>query len=156
MDTYHLPNGIEIDVERMVEVILRGKDFPELYLDIKLGILIEVPSRESLEKWVSEIGTTGRYLLIESYTSKDYASLMNEFTDIILRNELPKKLLSRVYSIANTGNPVTFEEFLMFNTDGWHHGWEQFRYDAAWEYILDWFEGNPYVDITEKFDGDDD
>jgi hypothetical protein len=60
MYAYTLPNGLTINAERLADVVLSGSDFPQTYLDVDTGALIEIPTRESLRVWVKETGNSKR------------------------------------------------------------------------------------------------
>ncbi len=153
MYIYRLENGIVLNSERMVDAILSETDFPELYFDKEVGALVEIPSKESLIKWVEEIGTTNRYLHIERLSDDERIDHAHEFINIFLRTDLKNKELKEVRKALTEGGRLGFEDFLVSRTDGWIHGWNQYIEDIAWEYVHEWLTKNPFVKITSEFIG---
>jgi hypothetical protein len=149
MYAYTLPNGLTINAERLADVVLSGSDFPQTYLDVDTGALIEIPTRESLRVWVKETGNSKRYFLVERFTDDEKIY----FIEDIISSDLKEKQLSDVLLILKSKDLDTFEEFLMTKTDGWIHGWDQYIADEAWEYVHEWLTNNPYVKIIASFEG---
>lgn len=143
MDRYTLPNGIAINSNSLVDAVLREEEFPETYLDTETGALIEIPSKESLMRWVKEIGKSERYITIEPFTREERSEIAIEFTEMMLTVELSGKKLEEARTIATSGEWLDFDEYLIKETDGWIHGWAQFTRDEAWEYVHEWFDQQP-------------
>ncbi len=153
MYTYKLPNGLTINAERLAEDVVLGGEFPQTYLDIETGALIEISSSESLGVWVKEIGNTKRYFLVERFTNDEKINFAREFVEVIMSIEASNVKQAQVVKILKTNSIETFEDFLESETDGWIHGWDQYIADEAWEYIHRWLTNNPHVKIEASFEG---
>jgi hypothetical protein len=153
MYTYTLTDGTPINSERLIEAVLLREDFPEVYLDTKLGALVEIPSVQSLGSWVAEIGKSDRYVHIERFSDEELASCAREFIRLILVHDLSKNDHERVNALLSQNDISGFENFLEAETDGWIHGWDQYIGDEAWDYVHEWLTKNPKVKITASFDG---
>ncbi|HMO78227.1 MAG TPA: hypothetical protein PKA42_01510 [Candidatus Paceibacterota bacterium] len=91
MYKYTLPNGIVINSDRLAEAALNKGEFPQLYLDTETGMLIEVPSMESLGKWVNEIGNSKRHYLLEPFNSEDRKAYAHDFVEELMVMEFKGK-----------------------------------------------------------------
>jgi len=152
MYTYTLPNGIELNQERIIEAILSESEYPSLYLDTQTGALIEVPSLESLVQWISEIGKSERYYLIEHFNDDERSLIAKDFIDTLLTDLSPKHVKGARNALAR-GGWQAFEDFLIDKTDGWIHGWDQYCYDEAVDFMHGWLTTNPTFQITARFEG---
>ncbi len=153
MYTYKLPNGLTINAERLAEDVLLGGEFPQTYLDIETGALIEIPSSESLGMWVMEIGNTKRHFLVERFTNDEKIIFAREFVEVIMSIDASKVKQAQILKILKTNSIEAFEDFLDSETDGWIHGWDQYIADEAWEYVHEWLTNNPHVKIEATFEG---
>lgn len=152
MYRYKLPNGIQINPDRMVDGVLAETEYPQIYLDTETGALVEIPSIESLKKWVEEIGKSKRYFNIDRFNDKDRDKIAESFLEDILRVMEPKCFSSAKKALKKNGWRG-MEDFLEENTDGWIHGWDQFIADEAWEYVNNWLTDNPHIAIKAEFEG---
>lgn len=153
MYAYKLPNGLTINAERLVEDVMADSDFPQTYLDIKTGALIEIPSWDSLGVWVKEVGHQKRYFLIERFTDVDKINLARDFVREVMSMDASKIVQTKATKILQTNNFESFKTFLMLETDGWIHGWDQYIADEAWEYVHEWLTNNPHIKIEAVFEG---
>ncbi len=153
MYNYELKDGTPINSERLIEAVLLREDFPEVYLDTKLGALVEIPSAQSLGAWVSEIGKSDRYVHIERFSDEQQTQCAREFIKLILVHDLSKSEQELVDILLAQNDITGFENFLEEETDGWIHGWDQYLGDEAWTYVHEWLTQNPKVQITASFDG---
>jgi hypothetical protein len=153
MYTYKLPNGISINAERLTDDVLVSGDFPQTYLDIETGALIEIPTRESLGVWVQEVGDARRHFLVERFTETEKISLAKDFVRNIMPMDSSKAKQTKALKLLQTSSLSAFEDFLESETDGWIHGWDQYLADEAWEYVHDWLTNNPHVKIEAIFEG---
>ena len=153
MYTYTLKDGTPINSERLIEVVLLREDFGEVYLDTKLGALVEVPSVKSLAAWVAEIGKSDRYLHIKRFSDAECVQYAREFINLMLVHELSKSDHERVNTLLSQNDITGFVDFLEEETDGWIHGWDQYIGDQAWEYVHGWLTENPKVQITASLEG---
>ena len=152
MYAYILSSGAKIDADRVVDAVLVENDYPQTYLDTELGALIEIPSEDSLGRWVKEIGATKRYFVIERFTDDDRNKSARYFIDTILTDMDPRSA-PRARDALVHGGWRAMKDFLEKNTDGWIHGWDQYIADEAWEYVHEWLTKNPHVHIKAKFEG---
>lgn len=153
MDEYQLPNGVVINVARIVQAILSDSEYPELYLDTETGALVEIPSAQSLGQWVSEIGQSTRYFLVERLDESERQMIANDFIDLILKEELSVSKVKAARRTVASGGWAAFADFLQADDDGWIHAWDQYTNDEAWEYAHDWLTNHPHVSITPVFVG---
>lgn len=155
MYKYLLEGGILLNSDRMIDAVLSVETFPQLYLDTELGALIEVPSLEGLKKWITEIGNTDRYFLVENYAKEERLRAAHYFVDGIMQIDKNKEDLKKAHKVIDSGDWPAFEDFLAMNTDGWIHGWEQYKNDLAWEAVHEWLTSNPKVKVSAEFEGCD-
>jgi len=153
MDRYTLPNGIVINSDSLIYSVLREEDFPEVYLDTVTGAMIEIPSKESLVQWVKEIGKSERYITMDPFTREERTEIAKEFVETMLIDELEEKKLEKVRAIAATGEWRDIAYYLIEETDGWIHAWDQFINDEAYQRVHEWLVNNPKIKITASFDG---
>lgn len=152
MYEYSLLNGAKIDADRTVDAVLGEEDYPQVYLDTELGALVEVSSADNLRRWVEEIGTTKRYLIIERFTDADRDEFARYFVKTLLADMEPSAVTGAEGSLAQ-GGWRAMTAFLEKSTDGWIHGWDQYLADEAWESVHEWLTNNPYVAIKAEFEG---
>jgi len=152
MYAYILPGGAKIDADRVVDAVLAESEYPQTYLDTELGALIEIPSEDSLGRWVREIGATKRYFVIEHFTDDDRDKFARYFIDTIL-TDMDSRSAPGARDALVRGGWRAMEDFLEKNTDGWIHGWDQHIADEAWESVHDWLTKNPHVHIKAEFEG---
>lgn len=142
MDAYYLPNGVRIDVELLVELMLGNVEAsPQIYLDIETGIPAELAS-----------GVSGKHLLIERYTSTMRDEAARTFIDEVLADMASVYVINARSALTN-GGWSSMEQFLEKDTDGWVHVWAQFISDKIWEYVDERLMGNPNVLIKKMFEG---
>ncbi len=153
MYAYLLPNGARIDAERVTDAALATQEYPQTYLDTETGMLVEIPSADALEHWVSEIGATKRYFLIERFDDTDRNAIAREYIDGLLKEMATPDEATGTRDAFESGEWQSMEAFLKEHTDGWIHGWNQYIGDEAWEYVHDWLTNNPHVSIKAEFEG---
>jgi len=142
MDSYYLPNGVRIDVERLVELILGNVDAsPQIYLDIETGTPAEMTS-----------GVSERHLPIERYTNTMRDEAARTFIDEVLA-DMASIYVTDARSALTNGGWSSLEQFLEKDTDGWVHAWTQFISDEVWEYVDERLTGNPNIPIKKMFEG---
>jgi hypothetical protein len=152
MYKYTLPNGAEINMDSIVDAVLAEDDYPQVYLDIETGALIEIPNKDSLKHWVKEIGQSKRYFLIEYLNDFDRNEIAKDFIKLFSADIGSKDVLLAKKSLAS-GGWRDFENFLRTETDGFIHAWDQFIHDEAWECANEWLTNHPEVDIKTEFEG---
>lgn len=152
MYKYLLPNGIRIDAERLADMTLAKEGYPRVYLDTQTGALIEIPSVESLGKWVEEIGATDRYVCFERFTDEEAGDIASDFIDTILADMAPQ-WVDGARDALESGGWKAMEDFLEEKTGEWIHAWDQFAGDEAYEYVHEWLTENPRVAIKAEFEG---
>lgn len=144
MDAYYLPNGVRIDVEILVNLILGNVEAsPQIYLDIETGIPAELAS-----------GVSGKHLLIERYTNTMRDEAAQTFINEVLANMASIYVINARSALTN-GGWSSMEQFLEKDTDGWVHAWAQFISDEIWEYIDEFLTDNPNILIKKMFEGCD-
>lgn len=144
MDAYYLPNGMRIDAERLVELVLGNVETsPQIYLDIETGMSAELAS-----------GVSGKHLPIERYTNNMRDEAARTFIDEVLSDMASVYVVNARTALAN-GGWSSMEQFLEKDTDGWIHAWTQFISDEVWEYVDDRLMDNPNVPIKKMFEGCD-
>ena len=153
MYKYVLPTGGQIDAERLSEAALSKSEYPQTYLDTVIGKLVKIDSPEHLGEWVSEIGATNRYMLIEPFSDTDRNENAKHFIKLMQITD-PKRITGARRAFDN-GGWQAFEGFLSEHTDGWIDGWNQWINDAAWQYVHDWLTHMPHVPIRAVFEGSD-
>lgn len=172
MYRYVLPNGLRIGeevVEILVNAALGEKTWPEVYLDTMTGLVISVPSRSILKRWREEAGDPKRYFVIPSFTSFDREKAADEFIDNVLDDldnvlfeennleELAIELEALGESAAaegrraiDTGGWKAFEKYLLEQNSDLLLLWEDWLYDAAYNYIHQWLINNPFTSISAE------
>src|SRR5680860_173829 len=153
MYVYYLPNRCRIDVERVVDVMLAEAEYPQWYLDTDNGILVEISSPEALGKWVSEIGKSRRYFLIERFDDETRNNIARAFIKEILVNMATPAETAGTLKALLSGGWQSMRDYLKEYTDGWIHAWDQFLFDEAWESIHEWLTTSPYFFVTAEFEG---
>jgi len=144
MDAYYLPNGVRIDAERLVELILGNVETsPQIYLDIETGTPVELA-----------FGASEKHLPIERYTDIMRDEVARTFIDEVLADMASVYVTGARSALAN-GGWSSMEQFLEKDTDGWVHAWAQFIYDEICEYVDERLMVNPNVPIKNMFEGCD-
>ena len=142
MDAYYLPNGVRIDIERLVELMLGNfETSPQIYLDIETGTPVELAS-EASEK----------HLPIERYTNIMRDEAARTFIDEVLVDMASVYVTGARMALTN-GGWSSMEQFLEKDTDGWVHAWAQFIFDEIGEYVDERLIANPDVPIKKMFEG---
>ena len=142
MDAYYLPNGVRIDAERLVELILENVETsPQIYLDIETGTPAEIAS-----------GVSEKHLPIERYTNIMRDEAARSFIDEVLSDMASVYVINARIALTN-GGWSSMEQFLEKDTDGWIHAWAQFISDEVWEYVDEHLMANPNVPIKKMFEG---
>lgn len=144
MDAYYLPNGVRIDVERLLELMLENVDAsPQIYLDIETGMPVEMVS-----------GVSKKHLPIEHYTNTMRDEAARTFIDEVLA-EMALVYVTGARRELTNGGWSSMEQFLEKDTDGWVHSWSQFIFDEIGEYVDERLTSNPTVPIKKMFEGCD-
>lgn len=142
MDTYYLPNGVRIDVERLVELMLGNVETsPQIYLDIETGTPAELAS-----------GVSKKHLPIERYTNTMRDEAARTFIDEVL-SDMASVYVTGACTALTNGGWSSMEQFLEKDTDGWVHAWAQFIFDEIGEYVDECLTANPNVPIKKMFEG---
>lgn len=156
MFAYYLNNSIPVDFEKLVKAVLKTKDFPQTYFDTYTGASVDIPSAQSLIKWVEEIGDSDRYYYLDPLTEEDRIRVARELLDVVLAGELtPQQLQAARSALEKTGSEG-FVAYLNQHTDGWIHAWDQLLYDEGCDHVHQWLTENPHASITAAFEGCDD
>lgn len=144
MDAYYLPNGMRIDAERLVELILGNIEAStQIYLDIETGTPAELAS-----------GILEKHLPIERYTDAMRNKAARTFIDEVL-SDMASVYVTGARSALTSGGWSSMEQFLEKDTDGWVHSWSQFIFDEVWEHVDECLTSNPNVPIKKTFEGCD-
>ncbi|HEY4526447.1 MAG TPA: plasmid pRiA4b ORF-3 family protein [Candidatus Paceibacterota bacterium] len=154
MYKYLLPNGTQIDAERICDAVLRQTEYPQQHFDTETGDLVEIVSKEHLGKWVHKIGKTRRYIYIEHFDASFRIDLARQF--IKLMDTMEPDAAAAADAVLKKDELEAFEQLLEEKTDGWIHGWRNWLADSAWESVHEWLTHMPGVPITPVFEGFDD
>lgn len=93
MDAYYLPNGVRIDDERLVELILGNVETsPQIYLDIETGTSEEMVS-----------GVSEKHIPIERYTDAMRDEAARTFIDEVLTDMASVYVTGARSALANGG-----------------------------------------------------
>jgi len=142
MDAYYLPNGVRIDVERLVELILgNAETSSQIYIDIGTGTPVKLTS-----------GVSEKHLPIERYTNTMRNKAARTFIDDVLV-DMASVYVTGAHTALTNGGWSSMEQFLEKDTDGWVHAWAQFISDEVWEYVDERLMANPNVPIRKMFEG---
>lgn len=152
MYIYKLPNGLLVDIDRVVDVVLSEGEYPQTYLDVETAAFVEISSPKSLAQWIAEIGKSERYFLIESFNNHERDKIAKDFITNILKDMAPRYVSGAQKALKNSGWKE-FTSFLKEKTDGWTHGWDQYIADEAYERARNLLVKNPYIPIKEEFEG---
>jgi hypothetical protein len=145
MHEYFLGNGIRINTERLIDAALMDEKFPEVYLDVQTGALVEISTPESLVLWRDSVGEPARYL---------YLAAGERFIDEII-SEIEPGLTKKAKKALHTGGVEEMEDFLEDQAAGLVFGWDAYMTSEASRYVHDWLTKNPDLDITTDFSGCD-
>jgi len=156
MYSYVLRNGQKIDMDGCVQAVLSVSEYPLHFLDLQTGNVCVVDSIEMLADWVQNIEDNERYKEITSFDHNDYADIMDEFLENIIKMMGGKELYINLKKILNTDGWEQVVTELKKDAEEWVHAWDQYIHDEAYDLAVDWVMNIPGENVIEKFDGCDD
>lgn len=152
MYAYFLPNGIRLDIERLVDAALEEGTYPQTYLDTESGAIVELPSVDSLELWTRHGGNAARYTFVAPMPKEVRDAAMRAFIEEVLKKEATT-LAPAVSRALARGGWRAAEEHLAGRADGWFDAWSDFLEDEAWGYLHEWLIEHPDLGIETVFEG---
>lgn len=153
MVKYTLSNGNRIDFDGCIEAVRTFGEYPDFYLDTETGNVCIVDSPDSLKELVEKIGRSTRYRQITRLDTADYAHLMSDFLEQIIRPMADKRLHTAAKKAYRDGDWQSALDCLRRDPDGWIHAWEQYAHDAACDLADEWLLNIPDLPIKVEFEG---